>query len=317
MLWGATNSTQLLAGMANRNVWFIIFLSPMLFWFWDPLVAVFALSLKHGQYSHIILMPFLSLYILYLERKAVFTRVEWSLWPGLILTVGGGALFASTGVSTVDKVDILTLAILSMVTMCWGAFLLVYGSIAFRKAFFGLSLLLFMVPFPTLLLEATIGFLQRGSTEGVDILFGLLGVPVYRQGFVFVLPNLTIQVAEECSGIRSSLALLISSLVAGHFFLRSSWTRMTLVLLVVPLTIVKNAIRIVVLSLLGNYVHPSFITDSVLHHYGGIPLFFVTLAVLGAFVWLLQRAEAELPSLVIRRGLMQARATRGAPGCPN
>ncbi|MEP6889154.1 MAG: exosortase/archaeosortase family protein, partial [Nitrospirota bacterium] len=121
--------------------------------------------------------------------------------------------------------------------------------------------------------------------------FSVLGVPVFRQGFVFSLSNFSIHVAEECSGIRSAISLFIVSLVAGHFFLRSAWTKLGLVMVVIPLAIVKNAFRIVGLSLLANYVDPTFITDSTLHRNGGIPLFLLSLVVLLSLAWLLRRLE--------------------------
>jgi exosortase/archaeosortase family protein len=74
-------------------------------------------------------------------------------------------------------------------------------------------------------------------------------------------------------------------------FLRSGWAKLALVLVVVPLAIVKNAFRIVGLSLLANYVDRTFITDSVLHKSGGIPLFLLSLIVLGLLTWLLKYLE--------------------------
>ncbi|MBX9692903.1 MAG: archaeosortase/exosortase family protein, partial [Cyanobacteria bacterium] len=64
-----------------------------------------------------------------------------------------------------------------------------------------------------------------------------------------------------------------------------------LVSIVIPLAIIKNAFRIVGLALLANYVDPGFITDSILHRSGGIPLFLLSLAVLFVLVWLLRRCE--------------------------
>jgi exosortase len=141
------------------------------------------------------------------------------------------------------------------------------------------------------MLDAIVGFLQRFSAEATELLFSILGVPVFRQGFLFSLSNFTIHVAEECSGIRSAISLVITSLVAGHLFLKSAWGKVALVSIVVPLAIVKNAVRIVGLALLGNYVDPSFIMDSALHRNGGIPLFLLSLAVLFSFVWMTRRIE--------------------------
>jgi exosortase len=123
-------------------------------------------------------------------------------------------------------------------------------------------------------------------------MFGLIGMPFFRQGFDFALPGLTIQVAEECSGIRSSLALLISGLVMAHLFLRTAWGRTAFVLVIVPLAILKNAVRIVLLTWLAVHIDRSFITGSIAHQSGGIPIFFASLTMLGGFAWLVRRTEA-------------------------
>ena len=160
--------------------------------------------------------------------------------------------------------------------------------------------MVFMVPFPSFIRDAIIGFLQRSSADGVELLFSTLGIPVVREGFIFTLSNFTIFVAEECSGIRSFLALIITSLVAGYWFLTSWWARVWLVTVVAPLAIIKNAFRIVGLTLLANYVDPTYLTDSALHRTGGIPLFLLSLVVLVGVVWLLRRWECRTASLITR-----------------
>jgi len=84
---------------------------------------------------------------------------------------------------------------------------------------------------------------------------------------------------------------VITSFVAGHFFLRSLWAKLGIVVFIIPLAIVKNAFRIVGLTLLANYVAPTFITDSVLHRSGGIPLFALSVVVLLSLVWVLRKIE--------------------------
>ena len=107
---------------------------------------------------------------------------------------------------------------------------------------------------------------------------------------MFSLPGITIEVAKECSGIRSSLVLLITSLLAGHLYLRSAWTKTLLSVAVLPLAIVKNGIRIVTLTLLSIYIDPSFLTGQ-LHRGGGIVFFLLALVILAPVLWWLQRSE--------------------------
>ena len=279
--------------MRIRNGLSLLLLLAAVAWFWQPLVSLFSLTQQQEHYSHIVLIPCLSLYALYLDRKAIFASREWSPWLGSML-IGLGALGYWRADPATFAADQLSMMILAWVVICWGIFVSCFGISLCRKVSFGLLFILFMVPLPSFLLDAIIGFLQRSSAEATEVLFSVLGVPVFRQGFLFSLSNFTIHVAEECSGIRSALSLFITSLVAGHFFLRSVWGKMGLVAVVVPLAIVKNAFRIVGLSLLANYVDPTFITNSALHRSGGIPLFLLSLVVLFSLVWLLRRSEKKL-----------------------
>jgi len=277
-----------------RDICFLLLVTANILWFWESLAPVFISFLQDERaqhYSHIFLIPFLCLFLLYLRRTDIFAAVEWSPFLGTILMLVGGAVSLDAKEPIGQTLDSISLAILSFVMVCWGAFLFCYGIQAFRAASFGLGLMVFMVPFPSVVLDAIVGFLQRSSAEVTQVLFWLLGIPVVREGFVFSLSDFTIYVAEECSGIRSALSLLITSFVTGHLFLKSIWGKIGLVSIIVPLAIVKNAVRIVGLALLANYVDPTFVTDSALHRSGGIPLFALSLVALFSLVWLLRKAE--------------------------
>jgi exosortase/archaeosortase family protein len=82
-----------------------------------------------------------------------------------------------------------------------------------------------------------------------------------------------LEVARECSGIRSTWVLFITSLVASHMFLKSPWRRFVLVAFVIPLGVLRNGFRILVIALLCVHVGPHMV-DSFVHHQGG-PIFFV------------------------------------------
>ena len=111
-------------------------------------------------------------------------------------------------------------------------------------------------------------FLQQMSAGAVDAIFRMIGLPYMRYGTVFELPEVTIKVAEQCSGIRSSLALLVATTAAGYVFLETGWRRLIAVLAIIPITIFKNALRITTLTLMAAYVDPAWLTDSWLHRAG-------------------------------------------------
>ena len=278
--------------MTYRGAWFSFLVGLTLVAFWVPLSTLIRFSSQQEQYSHIILLPLVSASLFFLERKRIFSHVEtgWGVGSELLFA---GALFYWFGrrhSASASENDQLAISIVCVVVIWVGGFVLSYGRRTFRAGLFPVLFLFLMVPIPDFFLDRAIFWLQTGSAEVSYAMFRLLDVPVFRTGFIFSLPGLTIEVAKECSGIRSSLALLITSLLAGHLFLRSAWTKAVLTLATLPLLVVKNGIRIVTLSLLSIYVDPSFLTGS-LHHQGGILFFLLALVLLAPVLRLLQRSE--------------------------
>jgi exosortase/archaeosortase family protein len=108
---------------------------------------------------------------------------------------------------------------------------------------------------------------------------------------VFGLPNITIRVDEGCSAIRSAISLVITSIVAGHFFLRSTWAKFSVVVLMIPVAIIDNGLRIIGLSLLANYVNKDFLLDGRLHDLGGYVMFGLSISILIILISLLRRVE--------------------------
>jgi len=192
-----------------------------------------------------------------------------------------------------NRNDYLSLCLLGAVIWIHGAFVGIYGPRAYRQALFPLFFLLLCVPIPTFILDPVIRFLQVWSAHAVELAFTIIGLPHLREGMTFQLPGIAIEVAKECSGIRSSLVLFITSLMAGHMFLKTTWRKVILVLVIIPLTVFKNAVRITTLSLLAVYVDKSWLTDSWLHKGGGIVFFILALLFLAPVLWALVRSESD------------------------
>jgi len=137
---------------------------------------------------------------------------------------------------------------------------------------------------------------KYASAEVANILFHLSGTPILRAGRVFQLPNITIEVAQECSGIRSSWVLLMTSVLAANLFLKTSWRRIVLLAFIIPLGILRNGFRILVIGLLCVNVGPQMI-HSPIHTRGG-PIFFVlSLIPLLLLLWWLRKGEIRARSV--------------------
>ena len=252
--------------------------------------ALVAHSRQDMTASHLVTIPFVTAVLVFQGRATVFASVETAWRSGAGVMLLGLVLFLIAGREG------LTPAAASLVVLWLGSFLLIYGPTAFRAALFPLLFLAFTIPIPAVLLEGAVEVLKRGSTEVVSSLFTLTGTPFHRDGFVFTLPTLAIEIADECSGIRSSIALVLTSLLAGHMFLQHGWTRTLLVIAVLPVTILKNGIRIVGLSLLSIHVDPSFLTGQ-LHRDGGIVFFLLAIALLLPVFVLLRRSDIARRSI--------------------
>jgi exosortase len=142
----------------------------------------------------------------------------------------------------------LALQIVSLILLWISGFILFYGVSAARAAAFPLLFLFLMIPLPDFVIDKAIFSLQAGSAIVATWLFRLLKVPAWREGFILHLPTLNLEVAKECSGIRSSVVLLITTLLVGQFVLRSLWAKSLLVLSILPVVILKNGVRIVTIA---------------------------------------------------------------------
>jgi len=283
----------------RRDVFFILLTGISVLLFWPHVLALVQFSLKSGhqydQYSHTVLIPFVSLGLIYIERRKIFADVRYGLGVGAIVLASSVMLgwFDRRLVLPPGSDGILSFEILSLTIFWVGAFIFCYGTKAVRAGVFPLMFLVLTVPIPSTILDKPVTAVQYGSTEVCSLIFSLIGVPVFRQGTVFSLPNISIEVAKECSGIHSTLALFIVSLLAGHFFLSSRWKKVALVLFTLPIVCFTNGLRIAVLTLLVVYVDPSFMYGS-LHRRAGIAFFLLALLFLSAVLHPLRKGEGPV-----------------------
>jgi exosortase C (VPDSG-CTERM-specific) len=182
----------------------------------------------------------------------------------------------------------------AFVCFFFGVCSLFAGREALRVMRFPLCFLVFMVPFPTLVQNWLESFLQRGSALTAYGLFQLSGAPVFYNDLNFQLPGFALQVAPVCSGIHSSLVLFLTSLVAGHLFLRSPWKRGILALAVLPLGLLRNGFRIFVIGQLCIHIGPQMI-HSAIHHEGG-PVFFALAMVPFFLLLIFLRRSEQVPA---------------------
>jgi exosortase len=277
--------------LSTRNLCYLAFWIASLLAFHAPLASVLALSLGDDRYRYIPVVPLISAFLIHSERERIFRVCQWSPRLGLVLLAGAVPLAVLPRQVFANADTALFSGVLATILVWIAGFVFCYGTQAFRSALFSFSFLFLAVPLPATWLDQIVFALQKGSAEASYFLFKVLGVPVLRDELHFSLPGVNIEIAQQCSGLNSSLALFIAGLLSAYLFLRFTWSKALLIAVMVPLMIVKNAVRIVSMSWLAVYVSRDYLYGN-LHHHGG-PLFAVMgLALLLSAVMALRRSEA-------------------------
>lgn len=273
-----------------RTAAFAALMLALLASFHHPLRELVSLARGTDLYSHLLLVPFVSGYLLYLRRQDLPGTLASSPLPAGLCVLAGVSLFF---VPAPAAQDLLALRIATLVFFLIAACFVCFGKSWVKSALFPLAFLVFLIPIPSQQLLAMEHLLAAGSAHVAGLLFHLSGTPVFQDGQVLQIPGIVLEVGRECSGIRSSLVLFILSLVASQLLLRSPWRRALLVAAVIPLGILRNGFRILVIGLLCVHQGPEMI-DSVIHRRGGPVFFAISLLPLLLLAWWLRRGESRM-----------------------
>jgi len=265
--------------------------------FAEPLLALINYAAGSQLYSYILLVPFVSAYLLYLRRDQLPKNYAIDLPLAIVSLAGGLGILVFTCwlnffgrvPATNDRLVLLTLSFLCCLAA--GGFFF-FGRGWMRAAAFPLAYLIFMVPMPDAMAQALEIASKSAAAEVANLFFHLSGTPFLRAGAIFQLPNITIEVAQECSGIRSSWVLFMTSILAANLFLRTRWRRFALVAFVIPLGILRNGFRILVIGLLCVNIGPQMI-HSLIHRRGGPAFFVLSLIPFLLVLWWLRKGDVR------------------------
>ncbi len=158
-----------------------------------------------------------------------------------------------------------------------GTALLVWGPAALRVLWFPLLFLLFLVPMPGFVIVALTAQLKHQVSVLAEVILYHAGYDIARDGVIISIGPYRMLVADACSGLNSIYSLTALGLLYMHLTWKPGIVRNALLLLaIVPIAIVANVLRVIVLILLtfhfGDEVGQGF-----LHGVSGVLLFVVGL----------------------------------------
>jgi exosortase len=253
------------------------------------------LAWSNDAYTYLLLIPLLSLGLIYTQRECISSPYESSLGAGVPVLLIALLIGASPSWLTIDGRLHLSLTIFSLVLWCIGSVIVCFGFEALRCFLFPLCFLFLLVPLSQPAVNRVIEFLQYQSATAAEFMFRLAGESVVKHGLVLSIPGLDIEVAPECSSIRTSELLVVTTIILAQLFLRSWWKRVLLILAAIPLSIAKNGFRIFTIAELGTRVNPGFLNGR-LHQRGGLLFYGLAVILVLLFVVALRRIESHAKS---------------------
>ncbi len=165
----------------------------------------------------------------------------------------------------------------SLVVLLIAITLLLLGAEVARKLWFAFFFMLFVIPLPGSMIDSVTQPMKIFASVAAEHLLYLLGFPVARSGVVISIGQYQLLVADACAGLNSlftleALGLLYMNLVRHESFFRN----VLLAVLIIPISLASNAIRVVFLALI-TYFYGDAAGQGFLHGFSGMVLFMTAL----------------------------------------
>lgn len=242
--------------------------------------------MEDDNFSHGFFVPVITAVLIWRRRERIMAAGIVSSWWGL-----GPAALGLASYVVGELATVYFLQHLSLWLMIIGLALAIAGPRATRQMAFPLGYLLTMIPPPQMLQQSLSSSLQlMSSALGVGFL-QLIGVTAFREGNVIDLGPIQLQVVEACSGLRYLIPLIALTLLSAYLFQNRLWKRVVLVASAIPLAVLLNGLRIGLIGVLVDRFGRAA-AEGFMHAFEGWFLFVLSLAILGAEMWLLERVGA-------------------------
>ncbi len=264
--------------------------------FASVLTGLFEVWNREPEYSHAILIPFLSLFLIWRERAALVQTPFRGSWSGVCLTLLGVLLWGVAELST-----IYIIAQYAFLVVLYGLVLALAGGQVLRRLAMPLLMLAFVIPLPAFFANSLSLRLQLlSSAIGVDVI-RLFGISVYLDGNVIDLGTYKLQVAEACNGLRYLYPLMTLAFVVAYLLRTTQWKRLLVFLASIPIAVLMNSLRIGLIGVTVEYWGVRM-AEGVLHDFEGWMVFMISMFVLLILAAVLVRVGE--PGARLRTALM-------------
>ena len=239
------------------------------------------------NYSHGFLVPLVTAWLLWSRRQGL-AQAAGRPSPWGLVVVGLGLVLLILGRWGHE----LFLQRISLVPVLWGLVLTAWGWPVARATLFPFAYLFFMIPLPYLIYDALAFPLRLVAASLAGDLLRLWGLPVLVEGNIIHLPRNVLDVVDACSGIRSLVSLLAAAVIMVYLWLSRFWSRALVVMLVPPVAILTNSLRVVIAGILAENYGPSML-EGATHDLVGWLVFLAAFGLILVITLVLGRLEGR------------------------
>ncbi|MDZ4723248.1 MAG: exosortase/archaeosortase family protein [candidate division Zixibacteria bacterium] len=222
-----------------QNIWYLI---PFII-----LIGIYAPALsdlivnwyEDDNYSHGFLVPLVSGYLIWTQRKQLSAIVLSHDILGIVpIVIGMGLFILGNGAS-----EYFTVRFSFLLVLC-GLVCYLFGRAIVRANWFAFFFLLFMIPIPYVIYYAATFPMQAFATTITVFVLDTVGMGVVRQGNIIHIAGHSLEVAEACSGMRSLVSLLALGALFAHTSQRRFLPQIILFLSTIPIAVFANVVRV-------------------------------------------------------------------------
>jgi exosortase len=230
-----------------KKLWFLVPL--FIFAYFSTLQWIWGRWFTYDSYySHGILIPFISVLLIWQKRDVLKNiKAEPSPWGMRLFVIG-------------IIIHLLSLLFrvyctsgFSMIIVLAGFILYVYGKNILKEILFPLFFLVFMIPLP-LVTVIDISFqLKLLSTQMATAMLNVINIPAVQHGSYIRMDHASIVVEDVCSGLRSLIALTALGALFAYWLKAGKVKKTVLFLSSIPIALVTNMLRIMALAIVSEF----------------------------------------------------------------
>jgi len=236
-------------------------------------------------HSHGFMIVALSAYLAWSRRRKLIDSLGRPHLGGLLLLLVGLAVFSLGALGGEELAERASLPITLL-----GLFFYVCGLDMMRVVAFPVLYLLLMIPLPYTLFRDIAFALRLFDAKAVALATSFLGIPIFLDGFMIHLPEISLEVADGCSGAFSSVALIALGVFYIHEMERPN--KLLLWSLLIPFAVFANVVRIFVITV-GVYFFGDWMLRTWVHQFSGVFNFLLGFGALVLLSIVTQRAFSK------------------------